>query len=501
DDAYLVVTVGLNDSQPEHRKFSTVADEVREFHEATRLDIQPDGLQQLSDALEELRPANVLFVIPPELLDVNFHRQVLMISPTLDNDIFADFCFGYLTARDGDAVQSLWSRIEQLHKSGFRNRTWIETAVTSSSESFVNENPNSLSAAAVASGFTGKNIYFAIIEKDPNVMKFVDEQLPQLETASVITMTGNGDPQGVWLFDDSRNADSSQHWSFDPARVGHDPDGKMPRIMASQFADLNLDSPIIWSGTCHSGACQKVFVEGDIVSTFGSSDAVELYDLKPQESMALALIDAGAASLLVPVASNHGYSTLSESWFACRNGASLGEIIKFTYDDVFYQAGGIPNLLIVAEGDSHDYHSEPIMQGAGANRILIGDPALRLFAATEVPGETISVSAGGTDQLTVDLVWEKGFHPLGWNIYTNDYQNASRRVAIRIPAPDGMTIADQEKLTATVTVQNQQGREITFHGSANIEQHNGESWLHLQATGNDDETGYQYRHATFQLSW
>ena len=114
-------------------------------------------------------------------------------------------------------------------------------------------------------------------------------------------MTGNGDPQGIWLFDDRRNIDSSLHWPFDPEKVGLDPKNEMPRLMANQFRQLKLQSPIIWSGTCHSGATHRVFVEGDIVSTFGTSDRIEVYELTPKESLCLSMIHAGAGALLVPL--------------------------------------------------------------------------------------------------------------------------------------------------------------------------------------------------------
>jgi hypothetical protein len=93
------------------------------------------------------------------------------------------------------------------------------------------------------------------------VLDFVDKHLSDLERAGVITMTGNGDPQGIWLFDDHRNMDRARHWDFDPARVGRDEDGSMPRILAARIAKLHLANPVVWSGTCHSGAVQRVFVE------------------------------------------------------------------------------------------------------------------------------------------------------------------------------------------------------------------------------------------------
>ena len=43
----------------------------------------------------------------------------------------------------------------------------------------------------------------------------------------------------------------------------------MPRITAEAFRALHLPSSIVWSGACHTAATHRVFVESDIVSTFG----------------------------------------------------------------------------------------------------------------------------------------------------------------------------------------------------------------------------------------
>ncbi|HMP79724.1 MAG TPA: hypothetical protein PKD54_09760 [Pirellulaceae bacterium] len=481
-DGYLVVAVGLDTSNADHDGFRAVAERVRQFHQAEAYLFAGDDFESLKAKIAERRPRHVLFVIPPERLDVNFQRRVFLMSPTLDNDLMADFAWGYLTARDGQAVNQLWDRIEKLHQTGLTSRKWIETAVAGGGMQSTRYD-DSIWVHPAKAGFEGSKLYFGIQTADPNVLIFADENLSLLESASVIGMSGNGDPQGIWLFDDHRNVDRAKHWQFDPAKVGHDPDGEMLRLKADRFRRLKLNSPILWSGTCHSGACRRVFVEADIVSTFGRSDRVELYELDPDDALALAWIDAGAAALLVPIGSNHGMAVMREQQFALAHGASLGETIKSTYDDVFIQARGLPALKIVSAGDSANFH-EPIMQGGGANRILIGDPALRVFAPTPIPGETTTVSYDPqTEALKVNVVWEKGFHPTGWNMYGEDrstmYQINSR-LAVD-PAWKSLATHGGGPPRVTAIVTDEEGNNIPCQPFCEWEDFGGKQFLHLQA--------------------
>ena len=143
-----------------------------------------------------------------------------------------------------------------------------------------------------------------------------------------------------------------------------------------------------------------------------------LHRLAPDESMALALLDGGAAALLAPIAANHGMSVSMEAQFALRWGASLGEILKSTYDDVFMAANGALTLGIAEEGRPHGRDGY-IMQGGGSNRILIGDPALRPFSRAPIPNESVEVEKRGDGfRIIVDrkegareALVEAGLHP------------------------------------------------------------------------------------------
>jgi hypothetical protein len=497
DSGYLVVLAGLKSQNPEHRGFHEVARRAARFHQAETFEWDGCHFGDLEQLLREGRPRFVLFVVPPELLDVNLHRRILLLAPGLDGDPFADFAFGYLTAKDGAALEALWARTEALHQHGLRSRIWQETAVTSQRKSFTV--PGGIPEQAKATGFQGEHHYFAEIGSDPAVTEFARERLKKLEDASVICLTGNGDPQGIWLFNGQRNLDRSKHWPFDPAKVGQDPDGKMPRLTAAAFRTLRLQSPVIWSGTCHSGATSRVFVEGDIVSTFGRSETVPLYIMKPDESLALALLDAGAAALLVPIAANHGMSVSKEASFALSHGASLGEAVKSTWDDVFLQCGGSLKLSFEVPDKLPRRSGEHVMQGGGANRILIGDPALRPFKATPHPGETVRVQ--GTDVgFDVEVTLSGGFHAWDWDMFGTDRKN-DWRIYARVQL-DGLAPAEgHASFTATVEVFNENGQPCTHQLThAVVEDWHGRRFLHLQANAPRAGLAYKARRAIFHVA-
>jgi len=488
---YAVVEVALTDPA-----FVKVARAIAAFHKARTVAWDGKDTAPLVRNLAAAPPDQVLFVVQPEVLDVNLHRRVLLASAGLDEDLLPDFAFGWFTARDGAALAALWARTQAVREHGLSARRWLGTSVASSIKSAVY--PGSVPAIAGAAGFTGDQIYWASREADPGVVDFVRGHLPALEKAGVVTMTGCGDPQGIWLFSDRRNADRSRHWAFDPAKVGFDPEGEMPRITADFLRPLHLDRAVCWSGVCHAGATRRVFVGGDIVSTFGrTDDRATLYELAPGESFCLALLDAGAAAFLCPIAANHGMSVSREVDFALENGATLGETIKSTWDDVWLAAGGAPALGLQVAGEPERADGQ-VMQGGGANRILVGDPSLAPFPATPHPLEQVTVkrTERGFD---VEVTWKKGFHSRGWDMYGTD---RARDWCIRARVPlDDLVKAGRGRVSATVEVADAEGQPRPHVLTrCEPEAFAGRRWLHLQANAPREGLMGEFRRAVFHVT-
>ncbi|MEM7307861.1 MAG: hypothetical protein AAF682_14375 [Planctomycetota bacterium] len=495
---YLVVELALDGADGFAAAARAVAREAAEFHDGRVVAFDGEDWERWRDVLRSTLPDEVLFVVPPEVLDVPLHRRILLASADLDDDLLPDFSWGYLTAADGEGLRELWERTVRVHEQGLNGRTWHEVGVTSGMKSTVY--PGYVSTTAKAAGFTGDGIFIATVDADPDHQAFVAQQLPRLEQAAVVALTGNGDPKGIWLFAGERNMDPSLHWDFSPERVGEDPEGAMPRLTADRIAGLELSSPVVWSGTCHSGATHRVFVEGDIVSTFGTTDRATLYRMPPERSLCLAVLEAGAVAFLAPLGANHGMAVSREHDAALIRGCSLGEAVKSTWDDVFLAAGGAPRLHLPVPGEPHG-RGEPVMRGGGSNRVLIGDPALAPFAPTPRPGESTSAVSveGGLD---VTARWEDGWHPMAWDMYGDD-RGADWRVVARVPL-DELLPASQPLPAWSVTVDatGADGEPQPYAlRHAVVESWRGERWLHLQASAPREQVERKHVNAVFRVRW
>ena len=344
--------------------------------------------------------------------------------------------------------------------------------------------------------------FFATKEWKNYSFEKIQEHLQRLKDASVISMSGNGDPQGIWVFEGDRNLDPKMHWPYDPAKVGQDPKGEMPRVKAAEYRKLGLKGPVIWSGTCHSGATKRVFVEPDIVSTFGRSETVVVYELKPEESLCLAWIDAGATALLVPVAANHGMSSDLEQDFAVGWGATLGEAARSTLDDVLLQSGGKPKVTAKVVGEPYRLGGGNVMQEGGMNRVLIGDPALRPFKPTKHPLETVTVTPVTPRGVDVVVTWDKGFHAWSWDMY-GEKRGADGRIPARVSLDGHMPATGPlPPVTATVEVKDGEGNAMPYTLThAVVERDHGRLWLHLQANARRVFPQDRQLVATYKVRW
>ena len=475
---HVIVRVSLEEGTPDAEGYRAAAAAAGAFHRAPVVSWDGEDFDALTDMLRRRQVSSAQFVLRPQTLDLVLHRRILLAAARLDDDWFCDLSFGYLTAEDGRGCQELWRRIERRHRDGVVQGTWWRASVTSNPSSL--HYPSAAPATAAAAGLQGPHYYFSTRNQDRDAM--IERALATLPDAQVAVFIGNSDPQGIWLFDGKRNLDRSLHWDYDPARVGEDPRGEMPRLTASRFRDLTLDAPVLWSGTCHSGAVHRVFVEGDIVSTFGRTERVTVHRLAPSRSLALSWLRAGAASMLVPLGANHGMSVSMEVDFALRNGASLGETIKSTYDDVLLACRGDLELDLPVDGAAHGRDGY-VMQGGGANRALIGDPLLRPFPAVTSPVE--AVAAERTDGgLRVTVTRARGWHPRSWDMYRRSRGEDSRAL-VRVDLDAlGLTAAATRDAAVSVTATKPVGAAAPCRVTRSaVESHGGRRYLHLQANG------------------
>lgn len=449
------------------------------------------------------RPEVVLIILPPWRLDLALHRRVLSACIQFDDDPLLDAAVGYMTAGTPDALRALWARSARVHCTGMTGRGWTRVSVARGIESCVI--PDAGTPHHAAAGFAVRQIYLGERESDARVLERARAWLPGLADASVIEFLGNGDPQGVWLFSDARNARSDLHWPFDPARIGHDPDGTMPRLRAADIRALRLSAPIVWSGTCHSAVVQRALVASDIVATFGTTERVTICDIPPDTSFALAVIDAGAAALLAPLGPNHGFAVWRETQSALSTGDALGEVIRATANDALLAAAadGRPIELTppVAGSALRRHPVAEVMRLGLLNRILIGDPALRPFRPAADPQRRVEArSRDGMLEVVVRM--EQGLHPTSWAMAEPGHRGARIVASIDLGAVDPIVEVDDRPLVS-VSVRRSDGDddapiavELRY---AVVEQHRGRRILHLQANSTIDLTAIPGHEVTFRV--
>jgi len=400
-----------------------------EAHDGVLVPCRPGEAASARRRLTRLRPRNVAVVLRPEAIDVNTQREVLALSTRMDVDPFCDFAFGFVTGAEPSDAVSLVRRGLEASRRGV-SKTRVSASVASGVKSYEIAEP------ASDAGFRAKHLYWACVEDDPGVLAFVKAHIAELGGKGIVELFGCGDPEGIWLFSDRRNMDASKHWPFDPAKVGLDPKGEMPRITADLFRRLAFDGAVVWSGTCHSGVLHRAFVEGDIVSTFGIVDRVTEYVIPQGRSLGLAILGAGPSAYLAPIGPNHGYACDVERARAMATGLPLGEVMRTRYNEIVLAAGGAPDLRRYVPGAPRI--DEDAMRGGGANRTLFGDPLVRPFAGSgEAALKQESARLPGAGGVRVTCTVADAASSMFWDMFGADREHPER-IYTTAPLPEGM---------------------------------------------------------------
>jgi|GEM_PF-402490 len=456
-DAYIVLSA-VDPKGPWHK----AAERLAKYRKGTIIPFQIDQLASVQRKLALAGARYVAVVLEPGDLDVNLHRRLIAMSTRMDDDPFCDFALGYITGPTPEAALALVEGAIQVEKEGIAKST-AEASVISEIKSFVTDAP----AVALAGelGYEGKTIYWSTLEADPDVLEFVGDHLKDLEHRGVVMFGGNGDPEGIWLFADGRNMDESKHWPFDPKRVGEDPKGEMPRILAKDLRGLDLSRSVVWSGTCHSAITGRAFVGGDIVSTFGTVDCVTEYMVPADRSLALAILGDGPSAFLAPIGPNHGYATLVEAYRALATGMALGDVMRVSYDEVILAEGGHLSPPVFVPGEPEP--AEDPMRGNAVNRLLFGDPAYRPFTEAGRGEAETSVKGNVVRCEVVD-----GDSGVFWDMYGGG-DGPHDRVYVVVELPKGLPEV------ASVTAES---KEVAITGCRwGVEELDGKRWIHLVA--------------------
>jgi hypothetical protein len=405
----------------------------------------------------------VAVFVEPADMDVNLLRRMIVISTLMDEDPFCDFGLGFFTASTPEKAKAFVDR-----SIGAKVKPYA-LQVSASNISHCYENWSFVPGLPGASYFvkTGD-------------LGYATKALAELPRAGFIHLGGCADPEGIWLFDDHRNLDPSKHWPFDPDKVGQDPKGEMPRITAEFFAKLTLDGAVVWTHACHIGSVSRIWVEGDIVSTFGRCEKVEEYRIPAGRSVALAIIEAGASAYIAPLGPNHGGQAAIEKAFASETGACLGDVMRRAYHDLVMDTEGHPERIGVyvtgkpARWDPDDY----INYNSPQHRALYGDPMMRPFGKHRSPP---SVKIKGRAPGTVEFeVARSGYQ--GRTLYGNRRLPGAGRIYEVLPVegrPRSVEVRDPVGIRADGS------KFAIIRATALLERIDGGSFVHLQLVTDD----------------
>ena len=305
---------------------------------AERIDFEPDDLDDVLDALQKVQPRYALVFIQPDELDVNFAWRWLTMTSRIDDDPFVDLRTGFVTGATPEAALAFVERIAAVAS----GRVRIPGACVD------NLGPAELAPAASFNTFPGAMMLPGALSErfTPRSIShgksgFTDDRLATLDGAGFVHFGGHGHPDRI---DDG--------------------------LRAAQVPGLALAPCIVFNGACYTGVTGRWFDETTGVTAEKTVTA--------DDSFCLQMLQKEVAGYLAALHSDHGMPVYQEMEYLAFAGASLGDVIKHTYDGVVLGAGGkLPKFEpLVAGADSSFTTPADVMLKGTAARILLGDPAL-----------------------------------------------------------------------------------------------------------------------------
>lgn len=100
-------------------EYRAAAQALADFHRAPVVPFQAEKLDEAFAELKKRQPEFVVFVLPPEKIDVDLVHRILERAVRLDEDPFVDFEHGFVTGKDGAAALRFVERIKAAWKKDY----------------------------------------------------------------------------------------------------------------------------------------------------------------------------------------------------------------------------------------------------------------------------------------------------------------------------------------------------------------------------------------------
>jgi hypothetical protein len=353
-------------------EFLPAARAMAALHGATIKHFDPKKLDRTLAELRKAPPRFVVFVLPPEKIDVDLVHDILMMATRVDDDPFVDFEYGFVTGRDGAAALRFVKRIEAAWKRDFGTTVRAKAALFGSWEGSVLPSTTGQSLSALkALGFEATASFVKTRDPEATRRKVARQALADCQGKDALLFFSHGYPHSMEF---CYRAKDLREWKTD------------------------LSPAILVNCACYNGAPGRWFEAGP-------KGPIDRGLVAREDSVALAVLDSGVAGYFAGVDPWHGPLAMQVFAHVTDDGLRLGEAAKRMHDRLAldFLPGRIrfePTLKIKdrfsGEGTVNRRHN-------GAGMIFYGDPALAPFAKKAKHLLSAEVKAADRERLRVRL--------------------------------------------------------------------------------------------------
>jgi hypothetical protein len=373
--------------------FASAIAAARELHpDPQHLAFDPTDLETVRDSLQTIRPRYVLLFVKPDELDVNFAWRWLTLATQLDDDPFVDLRTGFIT---GDTPASAEAFVRRI-AAAIRGESAVPARLVDNLGPNTQAGANDFYQSPGSFFLSALGPRFELTTISHGNAAFTDGKLKSMGAAGMLHFGGHGHPE----------------------RVDEGVEGPQARR-------LELAPCVAFNGACYTGVTGRWFEQWTADGNIAEKRVAH------EESFCLNLLANQVLGYLAALHPDHGIPVYQEMEYLAYSGASLGDVMKHTYDGVVIAAGGkLPVLDPLAGGSpSTPWTPSEVMLKGTAARILFGDPALIVGSAfLEPPFDIANIEGDGamrvtarlantalkstyTDTYHADLAWD----PIGFN--------------------------------------------------------------------------------------
>lgn len=427
-----------------HRDYAAALATMQSLHPgATVVELDPARLDTVLATLTKIQPRYALILIRPDELDVNFAWRWLTLTTQLDADPFPDVRTGFLTGSSPEAVARFAARIAQVAK----GRAKLSS--------------NLLDVLGPAPGL-GKNGFMT----SPGC--FLSPALGLQLAAQSINHGSDG-------FDDGKLSLLNRIGLIHFGGHGY-PDRIVGGLTSAQAKRLDLAPCVVFNGACYTGVVHRWF-DYDYEHNRMAERTVT-----PADCFALNLLDRQVVAYLAALHPDHGIPVYQEMEYLASSRASLGDVIKSTYDGIVLGSGGkLPVFEPFRDGQAvpHWSPSEIMLKGTAA-RVLYGDPALIVTAPPVQPalemtlkqeGNALSVRAEVANRKMLQSLTDTFHGDLAHGTDFND------RALFAVDLPEGWTSIARVEIMSVKAGSNDLPHRLVGYA---VESDQGHNRLHIQ---------------------